>query len=134
MPCETEEYDGTVYMVCHRGGGGSGQKCLYCHRSSTRLCDFAVADGKTCDAPMCDFCTHRAERTIDYCQTHRGNVAQKPRKDENVPRWMKALFKGECRMCWKTVWTGEKMLWFKNNKKLYCEPCGKAVLEEMKKV
>ena len=134
MACEVVNVDGNDFFVCGRGGGGSGQKCAYCHRSSTRLCDFEVENGKTCDVPMCDFCTHNAGRNLDLCQNHRGRVVHHPRKGENAPRWMKAIYTGKCRWCFKTVREGEKMLWFKNEKELYCEPCGKAVLEKMKEV
>ncbi len=134
MACEIATKDGMNFILCHRGGGGSGQKCAYCHRSATRLCDFEVEDGKTCDVPMCGFCTHRVERTVDYCREHRGDVAHRPRQNENAPRWMKAIYTGTCRFCYKTVREGEKMLWFKKEKKLFCEPCGKAVLENMKNV
>ncbi len=134
MPCKVEEYDGNFYMICGRGGGGSGQRCAYCHRSSTRLCDFEIEGGQTCEAPMCDFCTHRVERTVDYCREHRPSGRHTPRKDENAPRWMKAIYPGKCKMCWKFVETGEKVLWFKIQKKLYCEPCGKAVNELSKNV
>jgi len=68
------------------------------------------------------------------CKAHRPSGQTKPRRDENAPRWMKALFRGVCRLCDKTVLTGEKMLWFKKGKRLYCESCGKAVVENMKKV
>ncbi len=134
MPCEVENIDGTNFVICHRGGGGSGQRCRYCERSSTRLCDFEVASGQTCDVPMCDFCTHRADRTVDYCQEHRPSGTHAPRKDENAPRWMKAIYRGECRLCSRFVRVGERMLWFKKERRLYCESCGKAYQENKKKV
>ncbi len=134
MPCEVENIDGVNFFFCHRGNGG-GQKCYYCDRSSTRLCDFPIGgDSKTCDIPMCAFCTHKAGRNRDLCQAHRGQVAHQPRRDADAPRWMKAIYTGTCRLCFKTVYEGVKMLWFKREKKLYCEPCGKKILEEMKTV
>ncbi len=136
MPCEVENFEGINFIVCHRGAkGGSGQKCAYCHRSSTRLCDFPVGGvEKTCDVPMCGFCTHKAGRNRDLCQSHRPSGQHEPRQNENAPRWMKAIYTGTCRLCFKTVYEGSKMLWFKKEKKLYCESCGKAVLEKMKSV
>ena len=128
MPCEVENVEGNSFIICHRGAkGGSGQKCAYCHRASTRLCDYPVGGVKeTCDVPMCGFCTHKAGRNRDLCRTHRGDVAHRPRQDENAPRWMKAIYSGVCYYCRKTVKTGEKMLWFKKPRYLYCESCGKA--------
>lgn len=132
------EIEGNSFYVCARGlkSGGSGQKCRYCHRSSTRLCDYPVGGVKeTCDVPMCGFCTHNAGRNRDLCQTHRPSEQRHaPRQDENAPRWMKAIYTGKCRMCFKTVFEGAKALWFKKEKKLYCEPCGKAILENMKTI
>jgi hypothetical protein len=134
MPCNVENIDGTNFVICQRGRAGSGRRCAYCQLSSTRLCDFPTGGGKTCDVPMCDFCTHRAGRTVDLCRDHRPPGIHTPRRDRDAPRWMKALYPGKCRFCFKTVRVDEKMLWFKKEKRLYCEPCGKAVLEDMKKV
>jgi hypothetical protein len=66
----------TAMFLCRR----STARCRYCDRASTRLCDFEVAVGKTCDIPMCDFCTHRADQTVDYCPEHRGTGDHRPRK------------------------------------------------------
>lgn len=127
MPDET---DFNNIFLCRR----SAARCHYCHRASTRLCDFEIADGKTCDIPMCDFCTHRVERTIDYCQQHRPSVTHTPRKDENAPYWLKATWQSQCKICWRWVKIGERILWFKKEKRVLCENCGKAWKEDNRKV
>jgi hypothetical protein len=116
------EAEEIAMFLCQR----STARCRFCDRASTRLCDFQLAEGKACDIPMCDFCTHRAERTVDYCPEHRGTVAHRPRKDANAPYWIKATWRSQCKMCWRWVKIGEKILWFKLEKKALCEGCGKA--------
>jgi hypothetical protein len=37
----------------------------------TRLCDFKLEGGKTCDAPMCDKHATRIGRNTDYCPQHK---------------------------------------------------------------
>lgn len=117
MP-ENEDQEINIFL-CRR----SAARCRYCDRAHTRLCDYPVGGVKeTCDVPMCDFCTYKAGRNRDLCKDHRPSGQTNPRRDVNAPRWMKALFRGFCKLCGKTVWTGEKMLWFKTGKKVYCEP------------
>jgi hypothetical protein len=123
MGCEYFEHNGMVFHI-RTSGRGSGQKCRYCDRSATRLCDFETGESATCDAPMCDYCTHKADRTTDFCPQHRQTDAPSPRRDPNAPRWMKAIYAGRCRACASQVRVGERMLWFKQERFLYCEQCG----------
>jgi hypothetical protein len=125
MPCHTFQNDGTTYHVKTSRYGGD--KCDYCDRySAHRLCDYPVGNGETCDVRMCDYCTFNGGRNLDYCKEHRPSGAEKPRKDENAPRWMKSLYAGQCKYCFRRVKVGERILWFKSEKKLYCEGCGEA--------
>jgi hypothetical protein len=58
-------------VVC---GGRRNQvpPCATCGRRSTKLCDFPVAKGKTCDAPICDGCATEVGMGIDHCPKHKG--------------------------------------------------------------
>lgn len=53
-------------IVCGRGL----KTCGWCNRISTKLCDFPTgAQGKTCDARMCDSHSTHAAKDTDYCPT-----------------------------------------------------------------
>src|ERR1700677_5238572 len=58
--------DGIVIHVNRGRGGGRKKKCPFCKRGDvSKLCDFPVQHGKTCDAAMCDSCatTLRSQET-----------------------------------------------------------------------
>jgi hypothetical protein len=46
------------------------KKCRWCAYHGSRLCDFPVGDGKTCDAPMCGKHARRIDDKTDYCPDH----------------------------------------------------------------
>lgn len=48
MPVIRDERGQVTAIVC-----GRAKPCAYCERAHTRLCDFTLASGKTCDTPMC---------------------------------------------------------------------------------
>lgn len=52
------------------------RSCAYCSRVHTKLCDFKMGPGKTCDAPLCTSCTVHTEPDRDICRIHalRGDV------------------------------------------------------------
>jgi hypothetical protein len=63
---------------------GAIHLCWFCReRIVTKLCDFPLGNGKTCSAKMCNVCateaarpvTPRKSRHVDYCPTHKGQVA-----------------------------------------------------------
>jgi hypothetical protein len=60
--------DGTVAIVCSRSRKAA--KCQFCQEPHTRLCDYPVAPGKTCDAKLCGWHAHRVGPEKDYCPTH----------------------------------------------------------------
>ena len=67
MPCE---FRGNT-IICSRGS--RAPKCEWCHRTSTKLCDYPVAGektGTTCDAPMCDRHATNVGPNRDYCPPH----------------------------------------------------------------
>ncbi len=73
MPCEViHDAQGNVWILCSRK---RRQQCKFCRRGYvSKLCDFPVATGKTCDAGMCDDCATRIGHEVDYCPNHRGQT------------------------------------------------------------
>jgi hypothetical protein len=75
MPCRPVYHDGkAVGFACGRGGP---QTCKFCmktnrHRPVTKLCDFPVGQGRTCDAGMCSDCATKIREEVDYCPVHKG--------------------------------------------------------------
>ena len=68
--------DGARAIVC---SGRRRAKACRCGRPSTRLCDWRIAvpaaEGGpaarvTCDAPLCDSCTHSPAPGKDLCPSH----------------------------------------------------------------
>jgi hypothetical protein len=57
----------TVFM-CTRG---RSKPCATCGRPSTKLCDFPLGNGKTCDAAICDGCATGVGMGLDYCPKHK---------------------------------------------------------------
>jgi hypothetical protein len=53
--------------VCSQGRRRS--KCR-CGLTSSRLCDWKLGDGVTCDAPLCPACTHEPAPNKDLCPEH----------------------------------------------------------------
>lgn len=57
-------------IIC--GGGHRIKPCATCSHIATKLCDFPIGKGKTCDAPICDGCATEVGMGIDYCPRHKG--------------------------------------------------------------
>lgn len=66
MPCTLIDKN---TIVCQRGVQARA-KCVSCHRPHTKLCDFEIAPGKTCDAPLCGSCATSGGTNVDYCREH----------------------------------------------------------------
>ena len=56
--------------VCILRMAGKRPKNCPCGVLSTRLCDWKVGAGRTCDAPLCDNCTSSPAPGKDICPTH----------------------------------------------------------------
>jgi hypothetical protein len=70
MTCDTVKLpNGVIAIVCSRG---RRQNCSMprCTRPGTLLCDYPVAEGRTCDRRMCK--THAAKIAANkhYCPQH----------------------------------------------------------------
>ena len=65
--------------ICTRG---PGIYCMPCwkidglRQLSTRLCDFKLPSGETCDKPICDFHSTSGGKNIDYCPEHKHAAPQ----------------------------------------------------------
>lgn len=57
-------------FVCTRGP--RMKKCAFCSHIGTKLCDFPVGDGKTCDKPMCAHHAKSVGPDLDHCPEHAG--------------------------------------------------------------
>lgn len=69
--CEVVRFPGGgSAIVC----GGRHQptvgKCVHCRARGSRLCDHKHSDGRTCDASLCEKCSTRGGRNVDYCRVH----------------------------------------------------------------
>jgi hypothetical protein len=71
MACEMiPGTDGHSTIICC--SRSRRQTCKFCHKGYvTKLCDFPVSKGKTCDAGMCSACATRVGPDMDYCPTHK---------------------------------------------------------------
>jgi hypothetical protein len=70
MPCEwlKDEKTGAVIHINRGRGGGKKKLCPFCKKGwVSKLCDFPVGNGKTCDAEICDQCaTNRGYQNTPY--------------------------------------------------------------------
>ena len=76
MPGDVTKFPGGGGMIIHhRYGRQPRLPCFYCPRYHTKLCDFVLPNGKTCDRRICgQHATPGPEPNIDYCQEHRAKV------------------------------------------------------------
>lgn len=76
MPCHHVKLPGGVgAIVCMDRRPAKKQKCAACGElAHVVLCDFPVAEGKTCDVRVCRQCAAHQEPDTDYCPQHAGAV------------------------------------------------------------
>lgn len=66
----------TCYIIRDEDGKAVGHLCgrlgqpCQCGCVSTKLCDFPVGKGKTCDKRLCEHCSHEIGPDLDYCTAH----------------------------------------------------------------
>lgn len=72
MPCEEfRDDDGNLIgVVCSRGKRRRSCSTANCDRPGTKLCDYALKNGKTCDRPMCARCAKKVGPDRDLCPPH----------------------------------------------------------------
>lgn len=62
--------DGSVVHV--NMGRPRRSRCGFCNVGwVSRLCDYAIGNGSTCDAGMCARCATRVGEDKDYCPNHK---------------------------------------------------------------
>lgn len=69
MPCYLERQpDGGIAFLC----GNLGPHCTAdgCAAVSGYLCDFPVAEGRTCDLPLCASHAYEVAPNLHYCPAH----------------------------------------------------------------
>lgn len=66
MKCTTLNVDGIHVIAC---GGRRITKCS-CGRPASKLCDWKIAPGRTCDTPVCDACATSPAEGKDLCKLH----------------------------------------------------------------
>jgi hypothetical protein len=75
MTCEVVKLgDGTSMISCSCGSRGrvaKSERCGWCERRGTKLCDQPVGDGKTCDRRICPGHASHVEPNRDYCPDHK---------------------------------------------------------------
>lgn len=79
MTCHTIKSGRGNAIVCTRGP--RTRRCA-CGNPATKLCDFPMGNGKTCDVPMCDACAFGIGPDIDVCSHHKesADAARPPRQ------------------------------------------------------
>jgi len=72
MPCEKYHTGspGGVIIICTRGKGAKRKPSCRCGFTATRLCDWKMGGGKTCDRPLCPKCSHEPTEGKDLCPAH----------------------------------------------------------------
>jgi len=57
-------------MTVHADGRDLPRPCVHCRGISELLCDFPVAEGVTCDAPLCPACAKEIGKDRHLCPLH----------------------------------------------------------------
>jgi hypothetical protein len=69
MKCAVVKMGGVTAIVC--GSPRKPKKCSECGKApGTRLCDWKMGGGKTCDKPLCDVCAFPPAHKKDLCAEH----------------------------------------------------------------
>lgn len=77
MTCHRIDLPGGGFAIaCTRGPRRKSAPCLYCTAPHTKLCDYEVAPGKTCDRKLCDRCAVHVGPNRDLCPDHAKQARQ----------------------------------------------------------
>lgn len=66
MKCSNIKMGGASMIVC----GSQRIEVCACGQIGTRLCDWKLGKGRTCDASICDDCTTTPAKNKDLCKVH----------------------------------------------------------------
>ena len=94
MPCVAVPFESGVAFV--RTSRERRVRCRFCSNWSIRLCDFELAAGKTCDAPLCHVHAKCVGLDRDLCPAH-AKAASRPGRDAQTAPQLRlfALGSGE---------------------------------------
>lgn len=73
MPCDRYDFgNGVTAIVCRRGQRTKRCSSPGCVSAAPLLCDYPLANGKTCDKPVCKAHseTDKTKPDTDYCAPH----------------------------------------------------------------
>jgi hypothetical protein len=70
MPCEKYHTGGGGTVIICTGRGAKRKPNCACGYTGTRLCDWKIGGGKTCDTPICPRCTFEPAEDKDLCPKH----------------------------------------------------------------
>jgi hypothetical protein len=84
MPCEIVPWGDGAMIMCGRGLK-MAPKCWvrHCKLSSTKECDWPIAEGKTCDRAICNGHADEVGPNKHYCPAHSIENAKKNLKTGN---------------------------------------------------
>ena len=83
MPCSWVKLPGGgVAIVKH--AKPRAKKCRGCGAPAPLLCDWKIAPGKTCDAPVCEECALEVGPEKHLCPAHRRAWEAHPRNPRNA--------------------------------------------------
>ena len=70
MTCSSIKVNGASVIVCHKGP--PLQQCCAkgCEEIAAFECDWKIAGGRTCDAPMCEAHRFNVSKNKDLCYDH----------------------------------------------------------------
>lgn len=130
MPCDVR---GNM-IVCSRT---PKKHCAYCDRDSSKLCDYKLKSGKTCDSPMCAIHTWSPEPDKDYCRHHREKIEAPERAAKRAAEIAENMrdslifiahskYSGFCRDkdCGARWDQGDPMYWDSKTREVFCADCG----------
>ncbi len=66
----TDDDGNVVAFVCTRGKRRRSCSTVNCDRPGTKLCDYELKNGKTCDRPCCAQCAKHVGPDRDLCPPH----------------------------------------------------------------
>jgi|SRR5882672_11328 len=125
-------------IIC-RGRRSAPKKCAYCHRDSSKLCDYPLKAGGTCSSPMCAAHAWSPKPGTDYCRHHREKIEAPERevKRKAATKQRDSLifipqskYSGRCRDkdCGQAWDVGDPMFWDKETREVFCEACGEMMV------
>lgn len=119
MPCHLT-YDKEGNLVSARCSFGKPKRCHYCRRPSSKLCDFKLRGGRTCDLPVCESCSIHSEPDTDHCKAH----TEVPAFNVERGRSFEARYQSTCAHpnCRRRVAVGEQIVWLGKGTVL-CSTC-----------